>query len=164
MARGLKFIGIFFVFLFTGVLIAGVVAGNLEIKKDIPSSLNNEEPWKQISDTANLKVWISHLQRIAPGEIEGTYKIYLHTGKPQAAVMDLLPMADSTKRTMQYRISNKGSELNVFFKVLDKKVAVSYTVEGKGTANKIVLAMLRKSLKDQYNKEMQRIEQLLNNQ
>lgn len=78
--------------------------------------------------------------------------------------MDLLPMADSTKRTMQYRISNKGSELNVFFKVLDKKVAVSYTVEGKGTANKIVLAMLRKSLKDQYNKEMQHIEQLLNNQ
>lgn len=43
MARGLKFIGIFFVFLFTGVLIAGVVAGSLEIKKDIPSSLSNQE-------------------------------------------------------------------------------------------------------------------------
>lgn len=162
MGRGLKFIGVFFVFMFTGILIAGIAAGNLEIKKDIPTSLNRNEAWERVSDTANLKVWISHLQRIEPGDIAGTYNIYLHTGKPQAAKMDLLPEADSIQKIMNYRISNKGSELNVNFVVKTGKVSVSYTVEGKGTANKIVLAMLRKSLKDQYGKELDKIEKLLN--
>ncbi len=158
MKRGLIFIGLFLVFLFVGVLLAAVFAGNLELKKKARLNVNSNEAMNWMLDTANLRKWQISLQEIKSTDEQGIYDIWMNTGKPEKAKMKLLMESDTLAKSIHYIFSNKGSELDVrYIFSKERNVEAMYSVQGKGVANKLVLAMLKKSFEEQYTSEFNRL-------
>lgn len=162
MRSGLKFAAFFLVFLLIGVLIAGLVMGHLTVEKTFETKKSKTEVLNYLSDYHNLKNWITHLDRVDTTDIPEEYSVYLKTGKKESAKMEL-SYATTTDSSAGYELSNRGSELiTSFVFVNDSMLHVVYEVKGKGVANKMVLAMLKKRLQDQYEEEIGRISKLLN--
>ena len=75
--------------------------------------------------------------------------------------MNLKYQTDTLGKSVTYEMVNKGSKLKTIFYVIagdTTKVEVEYQVKGKGVSNKVVLAMLKKSLESQYEGEIDRIQ------
>lgn len=135
--------------------------GHLTVDRKFETKKSKAEILNYLSDYQNLKNWITHLDRVDTTDIPEEYNIYLKTGKKESAKMQL-SYTETTDSSAGYELSNRGSELKTSFVfVNDSILHVVYEVKGKGVANKMVLAMLKKRLQDQYEEEIDRISKLL---
>jgi hypothetical protein len=161
MKKTLKFIFFFLIFMLLAILIVGLVMGSINMKQTVTSSYSVEETIKILEDPRSLPKWISHISKLESTETPNEYKIYLKTGKKQLATMKLNYLTDTLGKSVTYEMNNKGSKLSAIFYVIagdTTKVDIEYKVKGKGVSNKVVLAMLKNSLEDQYKGEIARIQ------
>jgi hypothetical protein len=161
MKKSLKFFFFFFVFMLLAILIVGLVMGSINIKQTIVSSHSVEETIDILENPRSLRQWVTHISKLETTENPDEYKVYLKTGKKQLATMKLSYQTDTLNKSVIYEMVNKGSKLTTIFNVIagdTTKVEVEYQVKGKGVSNKVVLAMLKKSLESQYENEIDRIQ------
>lgn len=164
MKKTLKFFLFFFIFMLMAILIVGLVMGSINIKKTIVSSYSVEETIDILENPRSLRQWITHISKMETTETPDEYNMYLKTGKKQLANMKLKYQTDTLGKSVTYEMTNKGSKLTAIFYVIagdTTKVEIEYHVKGKGVSNKVVLAMLKKSLESQYEGEIDRIEKAL---
>ena len=143
------------------ILIVGLVMGSINIKKTIVSSYSVEETIDILENPRSLRQWITLIAKMEATETPDEYKVSLKTGKKQLATMNLKYQTDTLGKSVTYEMVNKGSKLKTIFYVIagdTTKVEVEYQVKGKGVSNKVVLAMLKKSLESQYEGEIDRIQ------
>ena len=167
MGKALKLIGLFLVFMFTGVLITGLVMGSLHTTKTFEVKTTPDTCFDLIADTSNYRLWMSNMESIVRTTHDNFYNLVLNDGKGKKRTFNLhvgyLRDVDTFSYFME--LNNRGSNLEIHFTFEPEntgtKVRIEHRVKGKGIANKLALAMLNTSLKKQYLLETNRIKQLL---
>ena len=161
MKKSLKYFFFFFVFMLMAILIVGLVMGSINIKQTVISSYSVEETIEILEDPRSLRQWVTHIAKLESTDKPNEYNVYLKTGKQQLATMKLKYQTDTLGKSVTYEMVNKGSKLTSTFYVIagdTTKVEIEYQVKGRGVSNKVVLAMLKKSLESQYESEIDRIQ------
>jgi hypothetical protein len=151
--------------MFTGVLITGLVMGSLNTIKTFEAKTTPDICQKYLTDTAHLRHWMINFESLTNASANNNYKLTLNNGKGQKGNFDLEIRSDSSKHNLVYELNNRGSKLEINFNFDSIKsgtrLLIEHEVKGKGIANKLVIAMLHKSLKKQYELETKRIKALL---
>ena len=123
-----------------------------------------------IADTSNYRLWMSNMESIARTAHDNFYNLVLNDGKGKTRTFNLHVTYLRDVDTFSYfmELNNRGSNLEIHFNFepanTGTKVRIEHRVKGKGIANKLVLAMLNRSLKKQYEMETNKIKQLLEQQ